>query len=36
MRAADAAGRIDAGYTILSLMTIEIWCRRFIDGPLTA
>ena len=31
LRDADAAGRVDAGYTILSLMTIEIWCRRFID-----
>jgi len=31
LRDADAAGRVDASYTILSLMTIEIWCRRFID-----
>ena len=26
-------GQIDAAYTLLSLMTIEIWCRKFIDGP---
>jgi len=25
------AGRIDASYTLLSLLCIEIWCRRFID-----
>ncbi len=24
-------GRIDASYTILSLLLIELWCRRFID-----
>jgi asparagine synthase (glutamine-hydrolysing) len=24
-------GRIDANYTLLSLLSIEIWCRRFID-----
>jgi asparagine synthase (glutamine-hydrolysing) len=29
----NAAGRIDASYTILSLACIEIWCRRFIDTP---
>ena len=33
LRRADAAGRFDASYTILSMMTIEIWCRRFIDAP---
>jgi len=26
------AGRIDASYTLLSLLSIEIWCRRFIDS----
>lgn len=26
------AGRKDAAYTLLSLMCIEIWCRRFLDG----
>jgi asparagine synthase (glutamine-hydrolysing) len=25
------AGRVDASYTLLSLLCIEIWCRRFID-----
>jgi len=29
---ADRAGRIDAAYTVLALMCIELWCRRFIDG----
>jgi asparagine synthase (glutamine-hydrolysing) len=24
-------GRIDASYTIFSLLCIEIWCRKFID-----
>jgi asparagine synthase (glutamine-hydrolysing) len=33
LRDADAGGRVDAAYTLLSLMNIEIWCRRFIDGP---
>jgi asparagine synthase (glutamine-hydrolysing) len=25
----DRAGRVDAAYTILALMCVEIWCRRF-------
>lgn len=25
------AGRVDASYTLLSLLCIEIWCREFID-----
>ncbi|MEE8057521.1 MAG: asparagine synthase (glutamine-hydrolyzing) [Pseudomonadales bacterium] len=29
----DRAGRIDAAYTILSLMSIELWFRQFIDKP---
>jgi len=29
---ANQTGRIDANYTLLSLLAIEIWCRRFIDG----
>lgn len=29
--AANAEGRIDASYTLLSLACIEIWCRYFID-----
>jgi asparagine synthase (glutamine-hydrolysing) len=28
----NQTGRIDASYTILSLLCIEVWCRRFIDG----
>jgi asparagine synthase (glutamine-hydrolysing) len=27
----DRAGRVDAAYTILGLMCIEIWCRRFAE-----
>lgn len=27
--AANDSGRIDASYTLLSLMCIELWCRRF-------
>jgi asparagine synthase (glutamine-hydrolysing) len=29
--AANQEGRIDASYTILSLLCIEIWCRSFLD-----
>ena len=29
----DRKGEIDAAYTILSLMSIELWCRQFIDKP---
>lgn len=25
------SGRVDASYTLLSLLCIELWCRRFID-----
>jgi len=25
------AGSADAAYTLLSLMTIEIWCKQFLD-----
>jgi len=28
----DRAGRVDAAYTILGLMCIEIWCRNFLDS----
>jgi asparagine synthase (glutamine-hydrolysing) len=28
----NEAGRRDAAYTIFSLMCIEIWCRKFLDG----
>ena len=27
------AGRIDAAYTLLSLLVIELWCRAFVDRP---
>jgi asparagine synthase (glutamine-hydrolysing) len=27
------SGKIDASYTLLSLLCIEIWCRKFIDQP---
>jgi len=27
----DQAGRVDAAYTILGLVCIEIWCREFVD-----
>lgn len=30
MRANDQ-GKVDASYTLLSLMCIELWCRHFID-----
>ena len=26
------AGEVDASYTLFSLMCVEIWCRRFLDG----
>ena len=28
---ANDKGQIDASYTLLSLMCIELWCRRFVD-----
>lgn len=31
----DKAGRVDAAYTILGLVCIEIWCQNFIDKALT-
>ena len=36
LRQADAAGRVDGSYTILSLMCIEIWCRHYIDASTAA
>jgi asparagine synthase (glutamine-hydrolysing) len=30
----DQAGRVDAAYTILGLVCIEVWCRQFIDNAL--
>lgn len=29
--AANDAGQVDASYTLLSLMCIELWCQRFMD-----
>ena len=29
---ANDTGRVDASYTLLSLLCIEIWCRAFLDG----
>jgi asparagine synthase (glutamine-hydrolysing) len=28
----DRAGRVDGAYTILALMSVEIWCRQFVDA----
>jgi len=30
---ANDNGKVDASYTLLSLLCIEIWCRQFIDSP---
>lgn len=27
------SGHLDASYTLLSLLTIEIWCREYLDSP---
>ena len=29
---ANDSGRVDASYTLLSLLGIEIWCRNYLDG----
>jgi asparagine synthase (glutamine-hydrolysing) len=34
--AANDAGKVDAAYTLLSLLCIEIWCRRYIDSTQSA
>lgn len=31
----DRAGRVDGAYTILGLVCIEIWCRKFLDNLVT-
>jgi len=31
--AANDVGKLDASYTLLSLLCVELWCRRFIDQP---
>lgn len=28
----DAAGRIDATYSIFAMVCVELWCRQFVDG----
>jgi asparagine synthase (glutamine-hydrolysing) len=28
----NQTGAVDAAYTLLSLMSIELWCRRFVDS----
>jgi len=32
----DRAGMIDAAYTLLSLVCIELWCRMFLDTSVPA
>lgn len=32
---ANDSGQIDASYTLLSLLCIELWCRNFMDRPFT-
>jgi asparagine synthase (glutamine-hydrolysing) len=32
LRLLDRAGRIDATYTIFSMVCLELWCRQYIDG----
>jgi asparagine synthase (glutamine-hydrolysing) len=36
LRAMDAAGRIDAAYTLFSVVCTELWCRMFVDGQSAA
>jgi asparagine synthase (glutamine-hydrolysing) len=31
LMSANDNGKVDAGYTLLSLLCVELWCRRFID-----
>ena len=31
---ANDTGKVDASYTLLSLLCIEIWCRAFVDAPI--
>jgi asparagine synthase (glutamine-hydrolysing) len=31
LMAGNDAGRVDASYTLLSLLCIEIWCRNYLD-----
>ncbi len=32
LRQADQMGRIDATYTIFSMVCLELWCRQYMDG----
>jgi asparagine synthase (glutamine-hydrolysing) len=32
----NESGQVDAAYTLLSLLSIEIWCRAYIDAPVVA
>ena len=34
--AANDSGTVDAAYTLLSLLSIEIWCRAYADAPSVA
>ncbi|HEU4556408.1 MAG TPA: asparagine synthase (glutamine-hydrolyzing) [Longimicrobium sp.] len=29
----DRAGRVDGAYIVLALMSVELWCRMFVDAP---
>jgi asparagine synthase (glutamine-hydrolysing) len=29
----DRSGRVDGAYTLLALITVELWCRMFVDAP---
>lgn len=31
---ANDSGRVDAAYTLLSLLSIELWCRAYADAPM--
>jgi asparagine synthase (glutamine-hydrolysing) len=33
LRELDRAGRVDGAYTLLALVSVEIWCRLFVDAP---
>lgn len=36
LRRATDSGAIDGSYALLSMATIELWCRRFVDQPARA
>ncbi|HEX4303173.1 MAG TPA: asparagine synthase (glutamine-hydrolyzing) [Rhizomicrobium sp.] len=35
LRQDDMSGRRDGSYTLFSVMCMELWCRRFVDGAAT-